>query len=294
MEIRQIGPGFAGEVIGLDLSKPQTSATLDAIHAGMDEHAVLVFRGQTLTPDQQLAFTKSLGPVEDAKGTALRADTGDRLPVWFADVSNLDENNKTLAQDDRRRLFALGNRLWHSDSSFKSTPAKYSLLYASSVVSRGGNTEFADMRHAWDTLDDETKARCKDLICEHSLIYSRGKLGFDDLSEEERERFRPVQQRLVRVHPVTGRKSLFLSSHIGTIVGWPTPEARAFILDLTEHASRPDTVYSHRWQVGDLVVWDNRQTMHRVREFPHDETRDMRRTTMAGDGPTVVTQQAAE
>jgi alpha-ketoglutarate-dependent 2,4-dichlorophenoxyacetate dioxygenase len=172
-------------------------------------------------------------------------------------------------------------------------PAKYSLLHARSIPSKGGNTEFADMRAAWDALDDETKAVCEGLVCEHSQMYSRQLIGFLELSDEERERFKPVYQTLVRTHPVTGRKSLYLSSHAGTIVGWPIPEARAFLRDLIEHATQRRFVYSHQWAVGDLVMWDNRQTMHRGRPFPPEEARDVRRTTLAGDGPTAAQQQAA-
>ncbi|HVC65513.1 MAG TPA: TauD/TfdA family dioxygenase, partial [Candidatus Dormibacteraeota bacterium] len=211
-----------------------------------------------------------------------------RLPTTFADVSNLDVNNQVFARDSRTRLFSLGNRLWHSDSSFKPIPAKYSLLHAHSIPSRGGNTEFADMRAGYDALDEETRAMCEDLICEHSQLYSRQILGFTDFTDAERARFAPVRQVLVRTHPVTGRKSLYLSSHAGGIIGWPVPEARAFLRDLIEHATQRQFVYSHQWRVGDLVMWDNRQTMHRARPFPENEPRDVRRTTLAGDRPTVA------
>ena len=174
------------------------------------------------------------------------------------DISNLDQHNRVLARDDRRRLFSLGNMLWHSDSSFKATPAKYSLLSARVDPEAGGNTEFADMRAAYDALDEETKALVEDLVCEHSQIYSRGVLGFTEFTEEERRRNAPVRQRLVRRHPVTGRRSLFLSSHAGAIVGWPVPEARALLRDLTEHATQREFVYAHVWRQYDLVMWDNR------------------------------------
>jgi alpha-ketoglutarate-dependent 2,4-dichlorophenoxyacetate dioxygenase len=252
----------------------------------MDRYAVLVFHGRPVTPDQHMAFTLALGPIENAVGTGLRAEY--RLPTVFADVSNLDKDERVFARDSRTRLFGLGNRLWHSDSSFKPIPAKYSLLHAYSIPSRGGNTEFADMRAGYDALDEETRALCKDLICEHSQLYSRQILGFTDFTDDERERFAPVRQVLVRTHPVTGRKSLYLSSHAGGIIGWPVPEARAFLRDLVEHATQRQFVYSHRWRVGDLVMWDNRQTMHRARPFPEHEPRDVRRTTLAGDRPTVA------
>ena len=286
VKIRQIGPCFAGEVEGIDMRRPLTPGEVAAIHAGMDKYAVLVFHGQNIDDAQQLAFSRSLGELEEAIGTSLRAANEYRLPTTFADVSNLDQNNKPFAREDRRRLFGIGNRLWHSDSSFKVVPAKYSMLHARSVTSKGGNTEFADMRAAYDALDAETRTQVEPLVCEHSQLYSRGKLGFTDFTPEEVARFKPVRQRMVRTHPVSGRKSLYLSSHAGNIVGWPGPEARAFLMDLTEAATQREFVYAHKWQVGDLVMWDNRQTMHRARPFPAHEPRDMRRTTLAGDGPT--------
>ena len=285
---RQIGPCFAAEMEGLDLSQPLSPDEVAAVHAGMDKYAVLVFRDQKIDDDQQLAFTRSLGNLEQTANASLRAPDEYRLPTTFADVSNLDQHNKVFARDDRRRLFAIGNRLWHSDSSFKVIPAKYSLLHAHSVPSKGGNTEFAYMPAAYDALDAETKSEIENLICEHSQIFSRQQIGFTDFTEEERARFKPVRQSLVRRHPVTGRKSLYLSSHAGTILGWPLPEARLLLRDLVEHATQREFVYSHTWRVGDLVMWDNRQTMHRARPFPAHEPRDMRRTTLMGEGPTTA------
>ena len=284
--MRQIGPCFAAEVDGIDMRKPLSPDEVRAIHEGMNEHAVLVFHDQDIDDEQQMAFTLSLGKLEAPSRASLREADDYRLPITFNDVSNLDRNNQVFARDDRRRLFAIGNRLWHSDSSFKVIPAMYSLLHARSTPSKGGNTEFADMRAAYDALDAEIKAEAEDLICEHSQIFSRQQIGFFELTDEERARFKPVRQRLVRVHPATGRKSLFLASHAGGIVGWPTPEARLFLHDLVEHATQREFVYSHKWSVGDLVMWDNRRTMHRGRAFPAHEKRDVRRTTLAGDGPT--------
>ena len=271
--IRQVGPCFAGEVSGIDMRKPLTRDEVAAIHAGMDKYAVLVFHDQKIDDAQQLAFTQSLGEIEHAIGTSLRAANEARLPTTFADVSNLDKNNTPFARDDRRRLFAIGNRLWHSDSSFKVVPAKYSLLHAISIPSKGGNTQFADMRAAYDALDEETKEEVEDMVCEHSQMFSRQLIGFTDFTDEERERFRPVLQCMVRTHPVTGRKSLYLSSHAGGIVGWPMPEARGYLRDLIEHATQREFVYTHKWRVDDLVMWDNRQTMHRARPLPGDTSR---------------------
>jgi alpha-ketoglutarate-dependent 2,4-dichlorophenoxyacetate dioxygenase len=291
ISIRQIHPVFAGEVSGVDLTKPLSKAEVAAIEAGMDRYAVLVFRDQKITDDQQMAFTQNFGAIENAKGGNITKDNELRLKHGMIDVSNLDKDGKPLDRSDRRRMFNLGNRLWHSDSSFRAKPAKYSILSARTVASEGGNTEFADMRAAYDTLDDKTRAEIEDLVCEHSLMYSRGSMGFADLTDEERAFMKPVRQRLVRTHPVTGRKSLYLSSHAGNIVGWLVPESRDFLRDLVEHATQRELVYVHRWRQYDLVMWDNRQTMHRVRRFDESQPRDMRRTTVAGDAMTA--QQAA-
>ncbi len=267
VSIRQIHPVFVGEVSGVDLTQPLSKADVAAIEAGMDRYAVLVYRNQNLTDDQQLAFSQNFGKIENAQGGNITKAGEYRLKQGMVDVSNLDKEGRPLERTDRRRMFNLGNRLWHSDSSFRAIPAKYSILSGRVVSTDGGNTEFADMRVACDMLDDATRAQVEDLVCEHSLMYSRGSMGFADLTEDEKAMFKPVRQRLVRTHPVTGRKSLYLSSHIGTIVGWPMPEARDFIRDLAEAATRPELVYSHRWRTNDLVMWDNRQTMHRVRRF---------------------------
>nr|WP_294525020.1 TauD/TfdA family dioxygenase [uncultured Rhodopila sp.] len=285
--ISDLTPGFGGEVSGIDITQPLTRAQADALEAGMDRYAVLVYHDQRFTDEQQKNFSRNFGALEQTPGGNITRQADRRLDPEMADVSNLGKDHQPLARDDRRRLFNLGNQLWHSDSSFRAIPAKYSLLSGRIVVDDGGNTEFADMRAAYDALDARTKAEIEDLICEHSLIYSRGTLGFTELSEEEKRMFTPVRQRLVRTHPVTGRKSLYLSSHIGTIVGWPVPEARAFIRDLAEHATQQQFTYVHRWRPFDLVMWDNRTTMHRVRRFDETRVRDMRRTTVAGESVTV-------
>jgi alpha-ketoglutarate-dependent 2,4-dichlorophenoxyacetate dioxygenase len=289
MRFVPIGHEFVAEVTGIDLSAPLDAGAAAKIHAAMDRYAVLVFHGQPLTDDQQIAFTKSLGTIElNTANNVTRLDQR-RLGIEMSDISNLDQQGSLLARDDRRRAFNLGNRLWHSDSSFKAVSAKYSLLSARIVPSAGGNTEFADMRAAYDTLDPETKAAIENLITEHSLLFSRGQLGFTDFTAEERVKFAPVRHRLVRTNPATGRKSLFLSSHIGGIVGWPAPEALAFVRDLAEHATQRQFVYAHSWRQHDLVMWDNRQTMHRARRYQDtSEVRDLRRTTLEGDGPTTA------
>ena len=292
IEIQPLTPHIGARLTGIDTTRPLTAAEIAAIDAGMDKYAVLVLPGQNLTDEQQLAFSRNFGPLEEGANSAVR-NSELRLDPAFADVSNLDKDGQKLGRDNKRRMAALGNRLWHSDASFRAVPAKYSILSGRIVTDNGGNTEFADMRAAYDALDAATRAEVEDLICEHSLIYSRGQLGFSEFLPDERVAMKPVLQRLVRTHPSSGRKSLFLAAHIGTIVGWPRPEAMAFVRDLMEHATQEAFVYAHRWTTHDLVIWDNRATMHRVRRFDDlTITRDMRRTTTRCDEPTVA-QQAA-
>src|SRR5438876_4818767 len=288
ISIRPLTPVFAGEVAGVDCRRPLDAPEVAAIEAGMDRYAVLVFRDQRLSDEQQLAFTGHFGELENyATPGHIAKKEEKRLGPSMADFSNLDKDGNILSAEDRLWFFKLGDRLWHSDSSFRPIPAKYSLLSGRVIPSWGADTEFADMRAAYDALDARTKTEIEDLVCEHSLIYSRAAIGFTELSPEEVAAFKPVRQRLVRTHPVTGRKSLFLASHAGAILGWTIPEARMFLHDLTEHATQREFVYRHQWRVGDLVMWDNRQTMHRGRRFDRNEVRDVRRTTLAGEAPTI-------
>ena len=286
ISIRPLRGTFAGEVSGVDITRPLDGADVAAIEAGMDAYAVLVFHDQHLTDEQQIAFTLNFGELESYQTPGhIRKREDSRLGPGIADFSNLDRHGQIMSAEDRVWFFKLGDRLWHSDSSFRPAPAKYSLLSGRVVPSWGANTELADMRAAHDALDARTKAEVASLICEHSLIYSREAIGFVDLTPEEIAAFAPVRHPLVRRHPVTGRASLFLSAHAGAIVGWTVPEARLFLRDLTEHATQREFVYSHAWKPGDLVMWDNRATMHRARRFDHREVRDVRRTTLAGAAP---------
>jgi alpha-ketoglutarate-dependent 2,4-dichlorophenoxyacetate dioxygenase len=286
---------FVGEVSGGDSTRPLARDEGAAIEAGMDRYAVLVFPDQDITDQQQLAFTRHFGELENyASGGHIRKRLDGRLGAGMADFSNLDKDGRIMSAEDRVWFFKLGDRLWHSDSSFRPVPAKYSLLSGRVLPTWGANTEFADMRAAYDALDARTKTEVEDLVCLHSLIYSREAIGFTDLTEQEIADFRPVRQRLVRTHPVTGRKSLFLSSHAGAIEGWTVPEARMFLRDLTEHATQREFVYSHAWRPFDLVIWDNRTTMHRARRFDRNEVRDVRRTTLAGDVITIEQATAAD
>jgi alpha-ketoglutarate-dependent 2,4-dichlorophenoxyacetate dioxygenase len=288
VSIRPIQDGFAGEVTGVRCAEPLEAADVTAIEAGMDQYAVLVFRGQPITDQEQVAFSRQFGDLESYNTPGhIRKKDDSRLGAGIADFSNLDKSGKIMSDQDRVWFFKLGDMLWHSDSSFRPIPAKYSLLSGRVIPSWGANTEFADMRAAYDALDERTRREVEDLVCEHSLLFSREMIGFTEMSPEERAAFRPVRQRLVRTHPVTGRRSLFLSAHAGSILGWTIPEARMFLRDLTEFATQDRFVYRHVWQVSDLVMWDNRTTMHRARRFDKNEVRDVRRTTLAGDVATI-------
>jgi alpha-ketoglutarate-dependent 2,4-dichlorophenoxyacetate dioxygenase len=288
MHITPLNHEFVGEVSAIDISVPLSPNQVAEIEAGMDRFAVLVFPDQPLTDEEQCTYSRNFGELEATLIGQMSKPSERRLgPVEIGDISNLDPSGKLRERDDNRRMYALGNRLWHSDASFRATGAGYSLLSARVVPGYGGDTGFADMRAAYDALDETTKAEIEDLITEHSIAFSRGVLGFDDYGEGNADKVRPVRHRLVRTHPVTGRKSLYLSAHIGGIVGWPVPEARAFIRDLTEHATQPQFTYAHRWRVNDLVMWDNRTTMHRATRFRDlSEVRDLHRTSIKGTGMT--------
>jgi alpha-ketoglutarate-dependent 2,4-dichlorophenoxyacetate dioxygenase len=288
LRLTPLHPVIGARAEGIDLRRPLTTQEAAAIEAAMDRYAVLVFPDQQLDDAAQLAFGSNFGEVEETPSLVDQARR--RLPEnRINDISNLGVDGRILAADDRRRMYNLGNLLWHSDSSFKPTPAKYSMLHARVIPPSGGETEFADMRAAWDALPDKMQAEVKDLVCEHSLIFSRAQLGFEEFTPEERERCTPVPQRLVRRHAGSGRLSLYLSAHIGRIRGWPTPEALMLIRDLTEFATQRQFVYQHAWSVNDLVIWDNRCTMHRGRRY-EDKTypRDMRRVTLQDSAPTLA------
>ncbi|HEV7264533.1 MAG TPA: TauD/TfdA family dioxygenase [Falsiroseomonas sp.] len=287
LTVTPLHPLFFARVEGVDLRAPLTPALAAEIEAAMDRHAVLVFPGQDLDDDQQMAFGLNFGPMEE-QPAAVDTHKQRLKHAQMNDISNLDEHGRLLQADDRRRMFNLGNQLWHSDSSFKPTPAKYSLLHARVIPPEGGDTEFADMRAAWDALPAAMQAKLRDLICEHSLLFSRAVLGFTEFTEEERVKFAPVPQRLVRRHEGSRRLSLYLSSHIGRIRGWLVPEALALIRDLTEHATQREFVHRHVWRQHDLVMWDNRCTMHRARPFEdRAHPRDVRRVTIRDSRPTL-------
>jgi alpha-ketoglutarate-dependent 2,4-dichlorophenoxyacetate dioxygenase len=253
---------FAAEIGDVDLSKPIAPDDFAAIKGAFASYAVLTFPDQHLSQDQHLDFARLFGQLETTIAV-FRKDAKLRLPPQLSDVSNLAPDNEVWGADARQRMFQLGNRLWHTDSSFKRLPARASLLYARSIAPVGGHTEFADERAAYDALPDATKRRLDGLVAEHSIFNSRARLGFTNFSDEERQSMPPVPQVLVRTIPESGRKSLYLASHAGRIFGMPEPEGRALIEELIAHATQRQFVYTHRWRVHDLVIWDNRCTMRR-------------------------------
>jgi alpha-ketoglutarate-dependent 2,4-dichlorophenoxyacetate dioxygenase len=272
---------FAAEIGDIDLSRPIEPADLAAVKEAFAKYAVLVFPDQHLSDGQHLDFARHFGPLETTIAL-FRKDAKLRVRKEFADVSNLDPENQMWGKDSRQRMFQLGNRLWHTDSSFKRLPARASLLYARSIPPVGGHTEFADERSAYDALPEATKRRLELLVAEHSIFNSRARLGFSNFSDEERQGLPPVPQVLVRTIPESGRKSLYLASHAGRILGMPDAEGRALIDELVAHATQRQFVYSHRWRVHDLVIWDNRCTMHRGTAFDDLRwKRNMQRATVS-------------
>ena len=281
-EIRQLHPLFVGEVSGMDLSQPVDAASVRAIWEAIDRYAVLVFHDQQLSDEQLRDFAGKFGQLEIGRSAAEGGKRRLALPE-IGDISNLDESGQLRDRNDRRRLDSLGNRIWHTDASYMPVPVVLGILHAVAVPPAsalgGGQTEFADMRAAYDALPQIMQDEIDGLVAEHDIFWSRGQIGFTNFLPGEREKYPPSQQRLVRRHSGSKRKSLYLSAHASHIVGWPVPEGRILLYDLNLHATRPEFVYSHNWQVGDLVIWDNRCTMHRGR--PHDDThaRDLRRAT---------------
>jgi alpha-ketoglutarate-dependent 2,4-dichlorophenoxyacetate dioxygenase len=275
-----VTPDFAAEIGDVDLSQTVEPSDVDAIKEAFAKYAVLIFPDQRLSQDQHLDFAKLFGPLETTIAL-YRKNARLRVRKEFADVSNLSPDNEVWGKESRQRMFQLGNRLWHTDSSFKRLPARASLLYARSIPPIGGHTEFADERAAYDALPEGMKRRLDSLVAEHSIFNSRARLGFTEFSDEERQAMPPVPQVLVRTIPESGRKSLYLASHAGRILGMPEQDGRILIDELVAHATQRQFVYTHRWRVHDLVIWDNRCTMHRGTDFDDLRwKRDMQRATV--------------
>jgi len=277
---------FVARVSGLDLSKPLDDGVFAQVRDAFHHYAVLVFPEQRISDDQQIAFSERFGPLE----VSIRKDRPRRIAnPRVSDISNVDERDRVFDPDDERAIYNAGNRLWHSDSSFKRVPAMASLLSGREVPPEGGETEYADLRAAWDALPADRKRGLDELVAEHSFVYSRGLIGYDQFTDAERAEVPPVPQAVVRTHPATGRKSLYVGSHASHVIGRPVEESRALLRELLDFATQPQFVYRHAWRQHDLVMWDNRCVLHRGR--PWDERRYrrvMHRTTVAGAGPTAI------
>jgi len=288
ISIYPVTPGFVAEIGEIDLSQPLTADDVAAIKQAFWDYAVLIFPGQDLTQEQHVAFARNIGPIEPTIG-AYRPDSKLRLPPELVDISNLNVKSQIWGEKSRLLGLQLGNRLWHTASSFKFLPARASLLYARTIAPIGGHTEFADMRAAYDAMNDDLKRKLPGLIAEHALAYSRARTGFSEFSESERKELPPVPQVIVRTIPENGRKSLYIASHIGRILGMSDNEARALVDRLIAHATQRQFVYTHRWRLHDLVMWDDRCTMHRGTEFDDLRwTRDMHRATVSDIANTCV------
>jgi alpha-ketoglutarate-dependent 2,4-dichlorophenoxyacetate dioxygenase len=279
LQIKPIHPVFGAEATGIDLTQALAPADVRAINKAMNEHAVLVFRGQPLTPQQQIDFAKSFGPLDIGLKRVFKRP--ERLEdERLIDISNVDAQGNVAKRDSQKNLSNFANQLWHSDSSFMNPRAAYSMLHCVIKPSWGGNTEFADLRHAYDTLDARTRAEIQDLKAEHFALHTRILLGDDAYTDNQKKEIPPAVWPLADTHPGSGRKVLFVGVHARQILGWPTAESRMYLQDLLEHATRRENVYVHEWQVGDLVIWDNRSTLHRGRRFDIAERRELRRTTI--------------
>ncbi len=288
LRIFPVTPHFAAEVGEIDLARPLGAADAEAIKAAFSKSAVLVFPAQQLTSSQHVEFAQLFGPLEPNINTYQDEVKAARIDDRISDVSNLDHDNELLPPDSRKRFSGLANRLWHTDSIFRHVPARASLLYARSIAPIGGHTEFADMRAAWDALPEAMRKRIGGLVVEHSIFNSRAKVGSTRYSERERAALPPALQVLVRTIPETGRRALYLASHAGRVIGLPDNESRDLIETLMAHATQRQFVYTHRWRVHDLVMWDNRCTMHRGTEFEEQRwKRDLQRATVSDVGNTI-------
>jgi alpha-ketoglutarate-dependent 2,4-dichlorophenoxyacetate dioxygenase len=280
---RKLHPRFGAEIVDVDVRHVDDTAFREIV-AHFEEHSVLLFRGQSLTDEEQIAFSRRFGPLE----TTIRSiATQVATPTHVANLSNVDADGRLIPAGDKRNLYNAGNQMWHTDSSFKKVPAHASLLSAREIPPTGGETQFASMRVGYAELPVDRQRLLEGKVAIHSFVYSRGLIDGGLMPPDHAAQVPPVRQALVRANPVNGRKAFYVGSHACEIVGMPTAAARALLRELRETATRPDVVYTHRWRVGDLVMWDNRCMLHRGR--PWDESRYrrvMHRTTVAGEGPT--------
>ena len=279
LQLKPLHPSFVAEAGGIDISGPLSDTDVKQINAAMNQYAVLVWRGQPLTGQQQLAFAQSFGPLDiGLKKVFKRAERleDERL----LDISNVDAQGQVGRRDSPKNLSNFANQLWHSDSSFQQPRAAYSMLHALVLPSWGGTTEFADLRAAWDALPPKLQQEVEPLSAEHYALHTRILLGDEAYTDEQKKLIPPAVWPLVHTHPGSNRKVLFVGVHAREVIGWPTAEGRIFLSDLLEHATQREFVHSHQWQVGDTVMWDNRCTLHRGRRYDLSERRELRRTTI--------------
>ena len=281
LKIAPVTENFAAEASGLDLRQPIDAETAAEIEEAMDKYAVLVWRDQPLDDDQHMAFTKWFGPLD--MGLLNVTKKPNRFKhAGFVDIANVGIDGEIMARDHGTVTSSMANQFWHTDSSFMETVAKYSLLSARVVPETGGDTEFTDMRAAWDALPDDLRTMVTGLVGEHHPLYSRILLG-NTYSDEQMARIPPAHWPLVRTHPGSGRRYLFTPIHVHKIEGMSMAEARVLVNELIEHSTQPQFVHRHTWQTGDLLMWDNRCTLHRGRRFDYTQRRDLRRTTTMED-----------
>ena len=278
-------PIFAAEVCDVDLRTGGDESFAAEIEAAMDQYAVLVSRGQTLDETEQMEFTRTLGPIDKGLLKVLQPKSRFKDP-GMVDISNIDLDDQVRDRDDPKLVAMLANQLWHSDSSFKNPAAKYSLLLACVITEQGGETEFADSRAAYDALPEDLRAAIDGLVAEHSAFHSRMQLGDRQYTNEDLAAFPTVLWPIVREHPGSKRKTLFIGAHATRITDLPVPEGRLLLNELLEHATQPQFVYRHVWQRGDLVIWDNRAVMHRGRRYDLAERREFRRSTVEDIRPS--------
>jgi alpha-ketoglutarate-dependent 2,4-dichlorophenoxyacetate dioxygenase len=285
ISIERIHPNFGARITGVNLARGVDDATFKDIFDAFNEYSVLVFPGQPMTDEQQIAFSRRFGALEE---TISSIANNPNVARQIAFLANIDPDGNLIDPGDKRMVYHSANQLWHTDSSFKRVPALASMLSGREVPPEGGQTEFASMRVTWDRLPDDMKRFLEGRIALHSFAYSRGLVAAGLLRPEDEAQVPPVEQVLVRTNPVNGRKSVYVASHASHIVGMPVDEGRAIIKRLIDMTTQPENVYSHQWAVGDAVMWDNRCMLHRGRPWDGNKYRRvMHRTTVAGVGPTV-------
>ncbi|WP_233838661.1 TauD/TfdA dioxygenase family protein [Paraburkholderia sp. ZP32-5] len=283
LDIEAVHPTVAARIHGLDLTRPLSDTQIEEIEQASGTYPVLIFPSQYIDDNQLMAFSQNFGPLQPVVSFHTAVEDH-RLSPMVSDISNLDRDNRTFPAGDRRRMNFLSSRRWHTDGSYLPTPNRYSMLLSYTVAKRGGQTQFADMREAYDALPEELREMVEDLVLEHNVMHSRAMAGFTEFDEAERARFTPTHKKLVRRHPISGRKSLYLSGHASHVVGWPVPEGLDLLRELTEFATQPQFVYTHQWSVRDLVMWDNRSLMHRARRhYPDTDVREMHRASTIDD-----------